>query len=114
MKDIKLEVPATDFSSIKDFDKIDDGLKNEEVTVTTEEQQMVFKGIRPEGMRYDVFRKVRKDLQKATRLYLGGQFKHVAVNLNPKLGEVESKGTYYRTGPRRHQTLGRKYEYLTK
>jgi len=73
----------------------------QEVTVTAEEQQLIFKGIRPKDMDYEVFRKVRKDLRKATKLYLGGKFKHVSVNLNPKLTEVKSMGTYIRTEKKR-------------
>lgn len=68
--------------------------KEPEVTITAEEQQLIFKGIRPEGMSQVVFKKVRKDLQRAAKLYKGGQFKHVSVNLNPKLTEVKSMGTY--------------------
>lgn len=51
----------------------------EEVVITAEEQELIFKGIRPEGMRHDVFSKVRKDLDRATKLYKGGKYKHISV-----------------------------------
>lgn len=61
MEEVKLEVPAV------------------EITITAEEQELIFKGVRPEGMRYDVFQKVRKDLDRATRLYKGGKYKHLST-----------------------------------
>ena len=81
-----------------------------EIKVTAEEQELVFKGIRPETMEYAVYRQVRKELQKAQKLYSGGQFKHISINLNPKMYNVESKGTYIRTEPRRHETLNRLWQ----
>ena len=78
--------------------------EDKEIKVTSEEQQLIFKGIRPVGMDFTVFRKVRKDLNKSLKMYLGGQFKHVSVNLNTKLTEIKSKGTYIRTEPKQ---LGR-------
>lgn len=77
--------------------------KKREIKVTAEEQELIFKGIRPENMEQEVFKKVRKDLQRAKKIYSGGQYKHVAVNLNPKLYQVESKGTYVRTEPKRYE-----------
>ena len=71
--------------------------KVKEIKVTAEEQELIFKGIRPENMDKDVFKKVRKDMQKAYKLYKGGQFKHISVNLNPVLFPVEAKGTYIKT-----------------
>lgn len=68
-----------------------------EIKVTAEEQELIFKGIRPEGMDVKVFKKVRKDMQKAYNMYKGGQFKHISVNLNPTLFPVEAKGTYIKT-----------------
>lgn len=50
-----------------------------EITVTAEEQEMIFTGKRPEGMRFDVFDKVRNDLKRATKLYKGGKYKHLSV-----------------------------------
>lgn len=71
-----------------------------EVKVTAEEQELIFKGIKPESMDYEVFKKVRKDMQKAYKMYKGGQFKHISVNLNPTLFPAEAKGTYIRTEPK--------------
>ena len=76
-----------------------------EIKVTAEEQELIFKGIRPEDMDKNVFKKVRKDMQKAYRMYKGGQFKHISVNLNPTLFPAEAKGTYIRT---ESKVLGRK------
>lgn len=75
-----------------------------EIKVTAEEQELIFKGIRPEDMDKNVFKKVRKDMQKAYKMYKGGQFKHISVNLNPTLFPAEAKGTYVRTEPK---VLGR-------
>lgn len=72
-------------------------MKEREIKVTAEEQELIFKGIRSENMEQEVFKKVRKDMQKAYRMYKGGQFKHISVNLNPTLFPTESKGTYIRT-----------------
>lgn len=72
-------------------------MKEREIKVTAEEQELIFKGIRPESMEQEVFKKVRKDMQKAYRMYKGGQFKHISVNLNPTLFPAEAKGTYIRT-----------------
>ena len=58
----------------------------------------------------EVYRQVRKELQKGQKLYLGGQFKHIAVNLNPQMYNVESKGTYVRTEPKRYETLNRLWQ----
>lgn len=80
-----------------------------EIKVTAEEQELIFKGIRPEDMDKNVFKKVRKDMQKAYRMYKGGQFKHISVNLNPTLFPAEAKGTYIRTEPK---VLGRKKDKL--
>jgi hypothetical protein len=80
-----------------------------EIKVTAEEQELIFKGIRPEDMDKNVFKKVRKDMQKAYRMYKGGQFKHISVNLNPTLFPTEAKGTYIRT---ESKVLGRKKDKL--
>jgi len=79
MEDKVLEV--VDYNDEKAFSSIatDEPVKKVEITVTAEEQEMIFKGTRPENMRYDVFCKVRKDLDRATRLYKGGKYKHVSV-----------------------------------
>ena len=61
MLEIKLEVPSV------------------EITVTAEEQELIFKGTRPEGMRFDVYSKVRRDLDRAVRLYKGGKYKHLST-----------------------------------
>lgn len=67
----------------------------EEIVVTAEEQELVFKGIRPKNMDYEVFKKVRKDLAKATKRYLGGQFIHISTNTNPMYdNSIDVKGTY--------------------
>ena len=84
--------------------------KKVEIKITAEEQQLILKGIRPEGIDYNVFKKVRKDMEKALKMYLGGQFKHVSVNYDVKLPEVRSQWTYRRKTPRRHETLGRKWQ----
>lgn len=85
-------------------------MNKETISVSAEEQEMVFSGIRPEGMRQDVFKKVRKDLDKAIKLYKGGKYKHVSF-VNPLMKGFkdipEGKGTYVRTKPRRHETLNR-------
>jgi hypothetical protein len=67
-----------------------------EITVTAEEQELIFKGIRPEGMRYDVFSKVRKDLAKATKLYKGGKYKHIStwVEDGPDKTSVRKHNTF--------------------
>lgn len=80
-----------------------------EVKVTKEDRDLVFKGIRPENMEQVVFKQVRKDLQRAYKRYKGGQFKHVSVNLEPKL-EVKSEGTYTRNTKKRYEGIGRKWE----
>lgn len=93
MKESKLEVPTV------------------EITITAEEQELIFSGTRPEGMRYDVFRKVRKDLAKATKLYKGGKYKHISTVSPHMVGFKDmpiAQGTYVRTEPRRHEKLGRK------
>lgn len=75
--------------------------KKIEVKVTSEEQLSVFKGIRPENMDFEVFKQVRKDLKKSTKLYLGGKYKHFSVNLSMIPGMPSSQGTYVRTKPKR-------------
>jgi hypothetical protein len=83
-----------------------DKVEKIEITVTAEEQELIFQGIRPEGMRYDVFRKVRKDLAKATKLYKGGKYKHISTVSPHMMGfkdMPEAQGTYVRTEPRRHE-----------
>ena len=85
--------------------------KINEVLVTAEEQMTVFTGKRPESMDYRVFRKVRKDLNKSLKLYLGGKYKHISVvlpNMSNFKDMPEAKGTYVRTELRRHEGLGRK------
>jgi len=84
--------------------------EEQKIEVTAEEQELIFKGIRPEGMDYKVFRQVRKELNKAQKLYLGGQYKHISINLNPKLYNVETKGTYTRTESKRYETLNRLWQ----
>lgn len=74
-----------------------------EVTVTAEEQELIFKGVRPENMNYEVFKKVRKDLKKTLNIYKGGQYKHVSVNTSLNFSKIEGKGTYIRTEPKKWQ-----------
>lgn len=96
MKESKLEAPTV------------------EITITAEEQELIFSGTRPEGMRYDVFRKVRKDLAKATKLYKGGKYKHISVwtdyskDVDKVTIPIKKTNTYVRTEQRRHEKLGRK------
>ena len=80
-----------------------------EVKISEEEQVLILKGIRPEGMSQEVFRKVRKNMNKAVKLYKKGKYKHISVNLDPMYdGSIEVKGTYKREEPRRHEKLSRK------
>lgn len=79
MEDKVLEVVDTNDENIYSSVATGEPAKKVEITVTAEEQEMIFKGIRPEGMRYDVFDKVRNDLKRATKLYKGGKYKHLSV-----------------------------------
>ncbi len=82
-----------------------------EVKITQEERDLIFKGVRPEGMNYEVFKQARKDLKRALKRYKGGQFKHVSVNLDPKYaGMIEPKGTYTRTTKKKYEGIGRLWE----
>jgi len=85
-----------------------------EITVTAEEQEQVFKGQRPERMNFDVYRKVRSDLKKATKLYLGGKiiFKSKRLFLKSEIAKIKERDgidpsdikgkTYIRTTPKSH------------
>ena len=86
-------------------------MKEKEVKVSEEEQQLIFKNIRPKGMDYLVFKKVRKDLNRALKMYLGGKFKHISVVNNPILnGKIEAKGTYINNSKKRFESIGRWWE----
>ncbi len=45
----------------------------EKVEITREERDLILRGIRPEGMDYDVFRKVRKNMQSFLKMYKKGR-----------------------------------------
>lgn len=66
-------------------------VKTKEIVVTVEEQMEVFSGKRPEGMDYDVYRKVRKDLDRATKLYKGGKYKHLSTWVEDIVNEDGNK-----------------------
>ena len=69
--------------------------KPKEVSISVEDRNLIFKGIRPDGMNYEVFKRVRKDLNKALNRYKGGRFKHISINTDPMFSsKIESKGTY--------------------
>ena len=85
--------------------------KKEEIFITADEQELIFRGIRPKDMRKDVFKEARRKLQNNLKMYLGGKLKHISVNLQPMLDEkIEVKGTYVRSENKRYQGIGRKWE----
>lgn len=106
MEEMKLNVVDHDDPNIYSSIVTDTPVKKVEIIVTAEEQEMVFSGIRPEGMRQDVFKKVRKDLDKAVKLYKGGKYKHVS-SVSPLMKGFkdmpEGKGAYVRTEPKRYE-----------
>lgn len=74
-----------------------------EITITEEERDLIFKGIRPESMDYTVYKVAKRDIDRATKRYLGGKFKHISVSLKSIMGVTpEVKGTYVRTEPKRY------------
>lgn len=70
-------------------------MEKEEIIITADEQELIFRGVRPEGMRKDVFKVARKRLQRNVRLHLGGKFMHIS-KLTVPMDKVEQKGTYIR------------------
>lgn len=85
--------------------------KVEEVSISVEDRNTVFKGIRPDDMDYNVFRQVRKDIEIARKRYLGGQFKHISVNFDPMFKDsIDVKGTYVRNTNKRYEGIRRKWE----
>lgn len=101
-------VEKEDLSSIKeDTTK----RKTVEITITEEEQALIFKGIKPENMDYRVFKVARRDIQRATKRYLGGKFSHISVSLKSIMGvNPEVKGTYIRDTKKRYEGIGRLWE----
>lgn len=82
-----------------------------EVVVSKEDRDLVFKGIRPEGMDYLVFKQVRKELKIASDRYKGGQFKHISVNLGSNMSEkINPLGTYYKDTNKRYEGIDRLWE----
>ena len=72
--------------------------KVKEISITQEERDLIFKGIRPKEMDYEVFKQARKEVQRAYKRYKGGQFYHLSVNLDPRFNnQLEPKGTYLAT-----------------
>lgn len=85
--------------------------KHKEIKVTEQQRELIFKGIKPDDMDYQVFRQARKDIQRATRRYLGGKFKHISVSLGSIMGiNPEVKGTYSRDSKKRYEGIGRLWE----
>ena len=66
----------------------------QEIVVTADEQELVFKGIRPEGMNFQVYRKVRSDLNKTVKLYLGGKivFKSKRLFVTSEINKAKKEG----------------------
>lgn len=97
-------------------------IKEGNIDITTEERDLIFKGIRPVEMPKDIFKQIRKEMQSRTKFIKEGKFAWVSTNwVTLSEGEVarqqektkeivhpvqnQGHGTYVRTTPRRHETL---------
>jgi len=81
------------------------------VKVTAEEQELIFRGIRPKNMLKEVYKQVRNDMKKHLKYRLNhGKYLHISVGYiqtEPELATGDSpkvinvgKGTYVREGLR--------------
>ena len=78
-------------------------MKEKEIVISKEEQELIFKGIRPENMDYNVFKRAKKDIDRATKRHLGGKFFHISVSNKSIMGiNPGAKGTYVRTEKKRY------------
>lgn len=108
MQDLELEKQIQDQLEVQklkeDVQKIQDNQMNPETLL------QIFRGKRPEGMDYKVYKAIQAELKNANKQYLKGKFAHNSnfiVRDNPETGKQEygilTKGvTYYK--PKEEET----------
>lgn len=98
--------------------------KSGKIELTEEYRDLIFKGIRPKDLPYNIYKQVRKGMQERTKQYLKGvvawepnrwvKLSDEEIERREKEGEKfseedlienQGKGTYIRKGPRRHETF---------